>query len=124
MMHREEDQRRIADAGQPAAGHEGVQIGVVGVLGEIAVELQRADAERQIERHLGAEDMPAEPAEAALVIALVEAGALLEHLARSESNDSSTAISTAASDDGDHRHHDDARALRVASGWSAPSAPA
>ena len=48
--------------------------------GKIAVELQRADAERQVERHLGAEDVPAEPAEAAFVIALVEARALLEHL--------------------------------------------
>ena len=63
----------------PAAGHEGVQIGVVGVFGKIVVELQRPDAERQIERHLGAEDVPAEPAEPALVIALIEAGALLEH---------------------------------------------
>ena len=77
---RDEDQRRIADAGEPAAGHEGVQIGVVGVFGEVAVELQRADAERQVERHLGAEDVAAEPAEAAFVIALVEARALLEHL--------------------------------------------
>ena len=44
------------------------------------MELQRADAERQIERHLGAEDVPAEPAEAAFVVALVEARALLEQL--------------------------------------------
>ena len=75
-----EDERGIADAGDPAARHEGVQIGVVGVLGKIAVELQRPDAERQIERHLGAEDVPAEAAETAFVIALIEARALLEHL--------------------------------------------
>ena len=48
--------------------------------GKIVVELQRADAERQIERHVGAEDVAAEAAEAAFVVALVEAGALLEHL--------------------------------------------
>ena len=82
-QHGDEDQRRIADAGEPAAGHEGVQIGVVGVFGEEAVELQRPDAEWQLERHFGAEDVPAEPAEAALVVALVEAGALLEQLRRS-----------------------------------------
>ena len=75
-----EDQRGIADAGEPAARHEGVEIGVVGVFGKVVVELQGADAERQVERHLGAEDVAAEPAEAAFVIALVEARALLEHL--------------------------------------------
>ena len=62
-----------------------------------------------------AENMPAEPAEAALVVALVEARALPEHFARSESNDSSTATSIATTSDGDHRRHDDARALRVRS---------
>src|SRR5262245_18776639 len=75
-----EDQRGIAHAGKPAAGHEGVEIGIVGVLGEVAVELQRPDAERQIERHLGAEDVAAEAAEATLVVALIKAGALLEQL--------------------------------------------
>ena len=77
---RQRDQRRIEHAGEPAAGHEGVQVGIVGVLGEEAVELQGADAERQVERHLRTQDVPAEPAEAAFVIALVEARALLEHL--------------------------------------------
>src|SRR4051794_36971628 len=77
---RDKDQRGIADAGDPAAGHEGVEIGIVGVLGKISDELQRPDAERKIERHLGAEEVTAEPAEAALVVALVETGALLEQL--------------------------------------------
>ena len=77
---RQEHQRRIAHAGEPAAGHEGVQIGIMGVFRKEAVKLQRADAEGQIERHLGAKNMAAEPAEAALVIALVETGALLKHV--------------------------------------------
>ena len=55
------------------------RIGVVGIFGEIVVKLQRTDAERQIERHLRTEDMSAEPAEAALIIALIEARALAEH---------------------------------------------
>src|SRR5437899_6234773 len=77
-QHRDEDQRGIADAGEPAARHECVQVGVVGVFGKVAVELQRPDAEWQPERHLGAEDMAAETAETALIVALVETGALLE----------------------------------------------
>jgi hypothetical protein len=35
---RDKHQHGIADASHPAAGHEGVQIGVVGVLGEVAVK--------------------------------------------------------------------------------------
>ena len=109
---RDEHQCRIADARDPAAGHEGVQIGIVGVLGKVFVELQRADPERQIERHLRAEDVPSEPAEAALVVALIETRALLEHVAdgieRQQHRDQHH------HDDGrDHRHHDDARALLV-----------
>src|SRR3569832_1425152 len=64
-QHRDKHQRWIAYAGQPAARHEGVQIRIVGVFGKEAVELQRSDAERQTERHFGAEDMATEPAEAA-----------------------------------------------------------
>src|SRR6202035_702753 len=74
--HRDEHQSGIAYPGDPSARHEGVEIGIVGVLGEIIVELQRPDAEWQVERHVGAEHMAAEAAEAALVIALVEARAL------------------------------------------------
>ena len=77
----DEHQRRIADAGDPAAGHEGIQIGVVGVFREIMVELQRADAERQIERHVRAENVPSEPAEATCIVTLIEAGALFEQFA-------------------------------------------
>src|ERR1700733_6574103 len=77
---RDRDQGRIAKAGKPAARHEGIQIGVVGVFGEVIVELQRTDAKRQIECHVGAENMTAEAAKAAFVVALVEARALLEHL--------------------------------------------
>ena len=51
----------------------------MGVFREIMVELQGTDAERQIERHVGTEDVPSEPAEAAFVIALIEARALAEH---------------------------------------------
>src|SRR5882762_11207579 len=66
---RDKDQHGIADPRNPAAGHEGVEIGIVGVLGKIADELQWPDAQGKIERHLGAENVAAEPAEAALVIA-------------------------------------------------------
>src|SRR5437879_2119899 len=76
----DEDQRRIADAGEQAARAEGVQVGVMGVFRKEPVELQRPDPERQPERHLGAEDMAAEAAKTALIIALVETGALLEQL--------------------------------------------
>jgi hypothetical protein len=43
-------------------------------------KLQWADAEGQVEGHVGTKDMAAEPAEAALVIALVETGPLLENV--------------------------------------------
>ena len=59
---REQHQRRIARAGEPAARHEGVEERVVRVLREILVELQRPDAERLVEREVGAEDVPAETA--------------------------------------------------------------
>ena len=45
-------QREIDEAGEPAAGHEGVEIGVVRIFGEDLVELQRPDAERPVEREL------------------------------------------------------------------------
>ncbi len=64
------------------------------------------------ERHLGAEDAAAEPAEAAFVVALVEARALLEHVGdradREQHRDQRD-----RQDRGDQRHHDDARALRL-----------
>ena len=44
------------------------------------MELQRPDAKRQVERHVGAEHVPPEAAKPAGIVALVEAGALLEHL--------------------------------------------
>ena len=76
------------------------------------MELQRADAERQIERHGGAQDVPAEPAEAALVIALVETCALVEHFSyrveRQQHRDQ-----RGGCDDRDDSNHDDARALRA-----------
>src|SRR6185312_12087510 len=74
-----EDQCRITHTGNPAAGHEGVEIGIVGVFRKVFVELQRPDAEWQIKRHLGAKNVAAEPAKASFVIALVEARALAEH---------------------------------------------
>jgi len=100
----------------------------VGVLGEIIVELQRADPEGQgrVPSRRSSDSVAAEAAEPALVVALVEAGALLEaeHLAVWRSNDSNTPTSIIAITTADHRHHNDARALRAATGWSAPSAPA
>ena len=42
----------------------------MGILGKEFGELQRPDAERMIERELGAEDVAAEAAEAAGVVAL------------------------------------------------------
>ena len=52
----------------------------MGVLGEVVVKLQRPDAERQIERHVGPQDVAAEATEPAAIIALVEARPLLEHV--------------------------------------------
>ena len=43
------------------------------VLGEDLVELQRPDAERPVERELGAEEVAAEAAEMADVVGLLEA---------------------------------------------------
>ena len=42
--------RRRSTPREPAARHEGVEVGVVRVLGEDLVELQRPDAERLVER--------------------------------------------------------------------------
>src|SRR3972149_2705733 len=54
---RERDEQEIGDAGNPAAGHEGVEIDVVRGLGEIADELQRPDAERVVAGGRGAGGM-------------------------------------------------------------------
>src|SRR3954454_1507845 len=58
----------ITEAGDPPARHKGVQIRVVGVFGEKAMKLQRADAEGQVERHLRAENMSPKPAEAPFIV--------------------------------------------------------
>ena len=76
------------------------------------MELQRADAERQIERHGGAQHVPAEPAEAALVIALVEICALVEHLSNRIERQQHCDQRGGCDDRGDS-DHDDARALRA-----------
>jgi hypothetical protein len=51
----------------------------VRVLAEELVELHRPEPERVVERHVGAEAISAEPPKIAKIVALIEAGALLEH---------------------------------------------
>src|SRR5437763_7239873 len=68
------DERKgtIAETGEPAARHEGVEEAVVRVLGEVPIELQRTDAERMLQRDVGAEKKAAEPSVLADVVALFE----------------------------------------------------
>ena len=84
----------------------------MGVFRKEPVELQRPDAERQPERHLGAEDMAAEAAKTAFVIALVETGALLEQL-RDRIERQQYRDQRGRQHYHDERHDDNARALRL-----------
>jgi hypothetical protein len=67
-------------AAKPASRHEGVEEGIVWGLRQIILELQGADAQRMIERHHRAEDVPPEPASLPGVILLHQTGALLEKI--------------------------------------------
>src|SRR5262249_55517461 len=74
----DERKGKITEAGKPSSRDESVEEAVMRVLGEIAIELQRADAERMLQRHIGAEKKAAEPAVLACVVALLQRSAFLE----------------------------------------------
>ena len=80
QRHRGRHHSEIDEAGEPTAGEEGVQIGVVRVLNEALVELKRTDAERPVERELRAKNVAAKASERPDVVRLIEARALLEQV--------------------------------------------
>src|SRR2546430_15936967 len=65
--------RQVDDAGEPAPRQEAVEVGVVRILGEDVVELERPDAERLVERDLRAKNVTAEAAEMADGVGLPQA---------------------------------------------------
>src|SRR5262245_2704902 len=79
---RNSDERKgkITEAGKPSPGDESVEEAVMRVLGKVAIELQRADAERMLQRYIGAEKKAAEPAVLTCVVGLLQRSAFPENV--------------------------------------------